>query len=540
MPAVTSSRAVRARIEGSPEPPFDRLFDPLTHALVIGAPLARQRFVTPWADTEALRSLTGKRAPLDAALAEALRDRHRRLGASPESLRGLERLACGEAVCTIAGQQPAPLGGPLYALHKTAAAVGIARRVTARTGVPCVPVYWNHVEDSDFDEIRSIMVADATLALEDLSLPADSHAEGGLVGAIPAAALAELHRKALTRWAGLPGVAPLASLLETVVGRASDLGEVQASLMLALFADQGLVVVDPRLPAFQAAARPIIDRYLDRADALSRAARWAGAALEAGIGRRPLSDAALDSFVFALRDGTRHKVTPQEARALPSGVALSPSVALRPAVQDGVLPTVAMACGPGELAYLAQLKEVFEGLDLQPACPVPRFSATWLPPAAIALLEASSADPWLLVATTDAVLRRHAETRVPSGLRDELDRMRAELAGRLESFAREASALDSSLPQIVESARGKMDYQLARLLEGLAGKARHRMEREHPEWLRLRYYLSPGDRLQERRLASLEPVAYRGPGVVNELCNLAEGHAEKLENGRYTHDLLEL
>ncbi len=79
-------------------------------------------------------------------------------------------------------------------------------------------------------------------------------------------------------------------------------------------------------------------------------------------------------------------------------------MALRPVVQDGVLPTVAMACGPGELAYLAQLREVFEGLDVRAACPVPRFSATWLPPAAIALSRASGADPWDVVAATDAVV----------------------------------------------------------------------------------------------------------------------------------------
>ena len=70
--------------------------------------------------------------------------------------------------------------------------------------------------------------------------------------------------------------------------------------------------------------------------------------------------------------------------------------------------------------------------------------------------------------------------------------------------------MDASLPQLVESARAKVDYQFQRLLEGLAGKVRHRLEREHPEWPRLRHYLLPGDRLQERRLASLEVVAYRG------------------------------
>src|SRR5947208_814913 len=83
-----------------------------------------------------------------------------------------------------AGQQPAPLGGPLYSLHKIATAVGIARTFVARTGVPCVPVFWVHNEDSDFAEIRSASVADPTLTSHEVSLPDSAHADGGLVGSI--------------------------------------------------------------------------------------------------------------------------------------------------------------------------------------------------------------------------------------------------------------------------------------------------------------------------------------------------------------------
>lgn len=68
-------------------------------------------------------------------------DYHRRLGASQASLANLERLVRGEAVATVAGQQPAPLGGPLYSLHKTSSAVGLAAVVRSRAGVPAVPLY---------------------------------------------------------------------------------------------------------------------------------------------------------------------------------------------------------------------------------------------------------------------------------------------------------------------------------------------------------------------------------------------------------------
>ncbi len=541
MSPMTGTLRVRAWVDGAPEPPRDRFHDPLTDDLVHGGPLAQERFPVRFRDRDALAALAAAKChPLPAALASELEAYHRRLGAPPESLAALARLARGEAVAAVAGQQPAPLGGPLYSLHKTASTVGLAASVSARIGMPCVPLFWMHGEDSDFAEIRGVTVADRGLALHDLSLPDGVHRDGALVGGIACAPLAVLQREALAHWEGLPGHSATAALVAGAEARAADLGEFMSALMLALFGAHGLVVVDPRLPAFRAAARPFIDRYLARADALAAAARRAGAWLETHIGRRPLTDSALESFVFALEDGVRHKLTADEARARGAGTTLSPSVALRPAVQDGVFPTVAMACGPGELAYLAQLREVFEGLGVRAACPVPRFGATWLAPAAVELLAATGADVTALLDAPDAVLRAHAEQAVPADLRGLLADARR---GAMDDFARLESAVravDPSLPQMVESARAKSDYQYARLIDGVVGKLRHRIERQHPEWPRVRYHLLPGDRLQERRLASLEPVAYRGSRLGAELVVLATEHAARLAAGTHAHAVIEL
>jgi uncharacterized protein YllA (UPF0747 family) len=533
----TRTLLVRARVPVANQPPRDRLFDPLTDQLVRGAGLGLERFATRWSDTDALRSLAErKRRPLAPNLARELTELHRRLGASPASLANLERLARGEAVAAVAGQQPAPLGGPLYSLHKTADTLGLAAEAARRTGVPCVPLFWMHGEDSDFAEIRGATLADAALSLRDLSLPDDAHVEGGLVGNLALDPLRALEAEAARVWEGLPHAGDAADLLSGALSSARDFGEAHAALMLRLFAASGLVIVDPRLPAFREAARVVIDRYLARADAIGAQVRRAGDELERRGARRALSDTALDSFVFAIEDGSRRKVGVTEA----AGRVLSPSVALRPEVQDAVLPTVAMACGPGELAYLAQLREAFEALEVLPACPVPRFSASWLPPAAVALLEASDADAFALVADADAVMRAYAEKQVPAGPRAALESAhRASLEG-LEQFAAAARTVDPSLPQMVESARGKIDYQFQRLLEGLAGKVRHKLERQHPEWLRLRYYLLPGDKLQERRLCSMEVVAYRGRAVADELAELSAEHARRLADGVLEHLVLEL
>ncbi len=543
-PLVSREPRILDRVTPRPEPPFDRLHDPLVEDVLRLGKLSRERFATLWGNTAALKTLAEtKRKRLDPGLAEAMLEQHRRLGAPDASIASLERLARGEVVCSVAGQQPAPLGGPLYSLHKTACAVGLAEVVTERTGVPCVPLFWMHGEDSDFAEIRGATFADLGLQIRETSLAPGSHAEGGLVGSIGIEALSGPHgphAAALAAWEGLPGHADVAGLLGRIESRARDLGEACVALMLELFGARGLIVVDPRLPAFRAAARPVFDRYLEQAEALSAAARDAGARLESALGHRALNDASLESFVFEVAGGSRHKRGIAEARALEAAAVLSPSVALRPAVQDAVFPTVAMACGSAEIAYLAQLREVFEGLGVPAAAPVPRLTATWLPPAATEMMEATGASAWDVVTATDRVLKEHAERTVPAELRDELESARGDVFAALERFAQSSTRVDTSLPQVVDSARGKIDFQFARLLETLTGKVRHRLERQHPEWARLRYYVLPGDKLQERRLASLEPVARGGLGVAGELCTIAADEARRLVGGAHDHLLLTL
>jgi hypothetical protein len=155
-------------------------------------------------------------------------------------------------------------------------------------------------------------------------------------------------------------------------------------------------------------------------------------------------------------------------------------------------------------------------------------------------MDAVGGEPWAVVSETDAVLKRLAEARVPVGPRDALEDARRSSLDGLARFAELSTSVDPSLPQMVESARGKVDYQFARLLEGLTGKVRHQLDREHPEWSRLRYYLSPGGRTQERTLAALEPVAYLGTGTTAGLCDLAVEQSEALERGVMRHYLLDL
>src|SRR4029450_7949412 len=66
----------------------------------------------------------------------------------------------------------------------------------------------------------------------------------------------------------------------------------------------------------------------------------------------------------------------EEARTRPDR--FSPSVLLRPIVQDTLFPTICYVAGPSELAYLGQLRRVYEEFGVPMPLFFPRSTATLL------------------------------------------------------------------------------------------------------------------------------------------------------------------
>ena len=517
------------------------LFDPLYLDFLDGGGFVGGRFPSRPHDADGWSALAARRrgAGGPPALWAELAAAHERWGAPDAARRGLDELAAGRAVAVIAGQQPDALGGPLYTLHKAVTAVALARRFEARTGVRAVPMFWSANEDSDFEEVRAVRFLGAALEAHEAVLPAAAHAPGGMVGGIAAAALAESWERAGQAWQGLPGAGLAAGWLARARERAADLGDAQAVLMLAALGEAGLVIVDPRLPAFRAAARPLYARYLERHARVRAAVEGAGQELTARGYGLPIAPAQSEFSLFGVADGARRKLAAAEAgEALAAGRDLSPNVVLRPVVQDALLPTVALVAGPGEIAYLAQLREAYEVLDVAMSPVFPRLTATWLPAAACALVRDHEVEPWELVRDPDAALRALAERALPAAARSGFETLRTAGNAALRAFAETAAAVDASLPQVVESARGKVDYQYARILEALVAKSRARLERAHPQAARLRHALAPGGRAQERRLAWLDLVARGGAAALARAQELADYHVESVLAGSVSHGVV--
>src|SRR5450432_836183 len=209
------------------------------------------------------RAAAERRAPAD--LVAALREQEATLAASVTRRESLEALAGGGTAVVATGQQVGLFLGPLYGLYKAASAVAVARALAAESGVRCVPLFWLQTEDHDFAEIASATVAGPHGRPVRLSLPDEPPGEARV--SIAQRRLPSEVSALLDTLADLLGPGPAAketlALLRAHYAAGRPLALAFAGVLAELFADEGLLILDPREARVAALAVPIYREALD-------------------------------------------------------------------------------------------------------------------------------------------------------------------------------------------------------------------------------------------------------------------------------------
>ena len=334
-------------------------------------------------------------------LYEVLAEQQARLPGSAARLANLRALAAGGTAVVATGQQIGVFLGPLYAFYKAASAVAVARAIEAESGIRCVPLFWLQTEDHDFAEISSCVVAGRDGEPARLALPDKS---GGLGRAsvayrtLPPEVSLLLDTLADVLEPG-PAAEETLALLRAHYQPGCSMAAAFARVMAAVFADEGLLVFDPREPGdarVATLASPIYRACLDDAEAIEARLQDRRAALAAAGFKEQVAVRERGALVFFHRDaetGPRFRLQRHKAGeacwTLAGGAEVmrhddilatlareplrfSTSALLRPIVQDTLLPTVAYVGGPGEINYFAQLDPLYAHFGLLPPLLVPR------------------------------------------------------------------------------------------------------------------------------------------------------------------------
>jgi bacillithiol biosynthesis cysteine-adding enzyme BshC len=467
------------------------------------------------------------------AIANILAAQQHVRGAPAEAVAAAARLRHPETVAVVTGQQAGLFGGPLFTLLKALTAVQLADRLRSDHGIPAIAIFWIDAEDHDWDEVKSCDVLDASLTPRTVAVgdPPGSHVEPVARLRLDATVDAAIHQLA----AALPPTEFTDSLIASIrAAYAPGTGMVDAfgRWMESVLGPRGLVVFDSADPAAKPFAAALFTREIERAGTTARLAADAGAALEAhgytaqvtpqpdtvalfhlNGGRQPVR---IQGDAFQVGDSTLPKGALVE-RVRKAPAEFSPNVLLRPIVQDTLFPTVCYVAGPNELAYLGQLRGVYDHFEVPMPLMYQRATATLLDSNAVRFLMRHDISMEQLQAQDESLLNQLLAAQLPPDVDAAMQDVGRLLQDRMEQLATSVAQIDATLEGAARSAFGRMQDDVKKLNAKIIQAAKRKDETLRRQFHHAQAQAFPGGEPQERSVGFVSFLNKYGPPFVDRL-----------------------
>jgi bacillithiol biosynthesis cysteine-adding enzyme BshC len=467
-----------------------------------------------------------------AEIAAVVAAQQERRGAPPRAREAGRQLANAQTVAILTGQQAGLFGGPLYTLLKAISALELADAVSREHGVPAVAVFWIEAEDHDWDEVRSCTVFDAQLEPRTIALPP----QPGDPATVASVTLDESIRTAVDELAGiLPGTEFTATLLEQLrraYAPGVGMADAFARWLEQVLGDRGLIVYD----ASDVNAKPLAARVF--AHELSAPGQTAKLASSVGSdlarsGYHAQVQAQSDNVAMFRLDGARRTIRHQdgqlvigdtsvdaatlarEASEKPAG--FSPGVLLRPIVQDTLFPTVCYVAGPNELAYLGQLRPVYEYFGVPMPLMYQRATATLADSATVKFLTKYQVPLEALQPQDEAALNALLESQLPRAVEESFAGAGQAIEAAMAKVVDAIPAIDPTLQGAAQSTLGRMQHDLATLHGKMIQAAKRRDDTLRRQFLHARALTFPHGHAQERTIGFVSFLNQYGPALIDRL-----------------------
>jgi bacillithiol synthase len=470
-----------------------------------------------------------------AEVTRLLRAQNATLGAGEETQVNLDRLEKG-AVAVVSGQQVGLFSGPAYSVYKALSAIQIAEELT-RSGTPAVPVFWMATEDHDVKEVRhSTWFQKGRLLRFELPAPPEV---GKPVGRIPLGEQVAILAQEASEFLSGEGSDLLGQYLLESYRPEETYGSAFGKLFARLFAQHGLILMDPLDDGLHKVAAPLYQHALAERDALNEKLLQRGKDLDRAGFDAQVKVTARSTLLFRMDEAGRQVVTATADKFLAGEKAwsreqlvhlthtesekFSPNALFRPVVQDFLLPTVAYIAGPAEISYFAQSEVVYEHLLGRMPVMLPRSGFTLVDAKANKLLrryKLTVEDVW---AGSQKLRHKMERQSVPGVLSRNFEQKEKQISKMLSQLGRQIEKLDSTLRGTVERSQKRIEFHIEKLRRktGRALDEKAGLLSEHEQYLEA--IVDPHKGLQERELCLLPFLARWGTGGLSELQKLSSG-----------------
>jgi bacillithiol biosynthesis cysteine-adding enzyme BshC len=466
-------------------------------------------------------------------IAAVIAAQQRRRQAPPRAIEAGRQLADAGTVAIVTGQQAGLFGGPLFTLLKALTAIKLAEQVRRQHHVPAIAVFWVEAEDHDWNEVRSCAVFDDQLQPHDVSLPARPAADPvPVANVILDASISQIIDD-------LGHILPATEFTPTLIAQLRDayapgvgMADAFARWLERVLGERGLIVYDASDPASKPLAAALFARELAAPGQTSRLASSTGAEMvQRGYHAQVTNQD--DSLALFLIDGSRRPIHQEDGRlfagdqsfepgALEREAGLnparfSPGVLLRPVVQDALFPTAGYVAGPNELAYLGQLRGVYEQFGIPMPLMYPRASATLLDSASLRFLTRYQLPLEALQPQDEAALNALLETQIPPAVEESFAAAARSIDAQMAALIQAIPAIDPTLEGAAKSTLGRMQHDLQTLHGKMIQAAKRRDDTLRRQFMRTRALAFPRGHAQERTIGFVSFLNQYGPALVDRL-----------------------
>jgi bacillithiol biosynthesis cysteine-adding enzyme BshC len=426
-------------------------------------------------------------------------------------------------ICTA--HQPNIFGGPLYCIYKVVSAIKLAQSYQKEyPQYHFIPVYYIGSEDHDLAELNHIQLFQQTLTW--------NTNQTGSVGRMKAEGMEHLLVQIEQLVGQEPHAKELLQVLQDAYVPSKTIAQATAELFHFLFADHGLLVLNPDHPQLKTQFITVIEKELKTQFSFSTLSKsnaiWEKK-YESQVHARAIN-------LFYLVENSRERIVAVderfelanqqkqwsveellfEVKAHPER--FSPNVVLRPLYQETILPNVAFVGGGSEVAYWLQQFPLFKEVNIP-------FPLIYLRNSALILNKNQSKKIKQLNWDMEDLFKPAADLIKAAVLANrsiDMEQEKEKLTQLSIALKEKSVLLDQSLIGAAEATA----VQLQKLLEQLEKKWLQTEKRKQEEQInqiqQLKDKLFPNDSLQERTANFISYYAKYGKLWIVDLMTIFE------------------
>lgn len=312
-------------------------------------------------------------------LVNSLKNQYKGIALTKAEESNINSLTDSNTYTITTGHQLTLLGGPMFFYTKILNVIQLCEELTSKSTSTVIPVFWLASEDHDYEEICSVNLFGKKLICDGENK--------GPVGRIDSTYFTEFLEEVNQVLGVGERFQKVKEIINTAFTQEKNLAGITRSLVRALFAEDGLLIIDGDDADFKQQMIPYFLKEIESNTGYTEIQNQISALEGYKIQVNPreinlfyIEDEIRERIVFEGGNLTtvnqRFNIPKEEIQGwvAENAYKISPNAVLRPLYQEVLLPNVAYVGGPGEIAYWLELAPMFKAFKVDFPLPIVRTS----------------------------------------------------------------------------------------------------------------------------------------------------------------------